>query len=420
MSKKTMGAFLVELRKDKELTQQQVAESLNVSNKTISKWERDEGYPEITMLREIAKFYEITTDELLQGYRNEEKELPEGIVYYEPEVDPKWARLDKNSLIAKTLSVSSLILFITICCFTGRIGMDIEVFFLPLAISTLSFAYLLYIIMEKRKFSEEVQLKNYNDLFFTFFFLGIELFTLISFNISENLGFLFTPNNLIFSGVFVSIIVTYLSHTILNRILKFSVITKEKRKLKSSFTWVSCLFTAVAIIVVIILSIYEINNIRPTQHVVKFNEMYYNETDAEYDYNRLKKMIFEGEPLYEITGYEGDKINLNEFVFWIEDGDNGYDKVEYSRIDTHLVFTTETRKQEFIKESVIETGKFDFLNIMDEDIVFNDEDLSITFLETFPMIEMAKRTSVVFSIIAMGITSALYGLLALIYYKKED
>ena len=37
--------------------------------------------------------------------------------------------------------------------------------------------------MEKRKFSEEVQLKNYNDLFFTFFFLGIELFTLISFNI---------------------------------------------------------------------------------------------------------------------------------------------------------------------------------------------------------------------------------------------
>ena len=147
--------------------------------------------------------------------------------------------------------------------------------------------------------------------------------TLISFNISENLGFLFTPNNLIFSGVFVSIIVTYLSHTILNRILKFSVITKEKRKLKSSFTWVSCLFTAVTIIVVIILSFYEINNIRPTQHVVKFNEMYYNETDAEYDYNRLKKMIFEGEPLYEITGYEGDKINLNEFVFWIEDGDNG-------------------------------------------------------------------------------------------------
>ena len=57
MDKKSMGTFLTDLRKEKGLTQQEVAEKLNVSNKTISKWERDEGYPEITMLLEIAKFY---------------------------------------------------------------------------------------------------------------------------------------------------------------------------------------------------------------------------------------------------------------------------------------------------------------------------------------------------------------------------
>ena len=62
-----MGTFLTDLRKERGLTQQEVADSLNVSNKTISKWERDEGYPEITILTEIAKFYSITTDELLNG-----------------------------------------------------------------------------------------------------------------------------------------------------------------------------------------------------------------------------------------------------------------------------------------------------------------------------------------------------------------
>ena len=69
MDKKSMGTFLTDLRKERGLTQQEVADSLNVSNKTISKWERDEGYPEITILTEIAKFYSITTDELLQGGR---------------------------------------------------------------------------------------------------------------------------------------------------------------------------------------------------------------------------------------------------------------------------------------------------------------------------------------------------------------
>ena len=69
MDKKSMGTFLTDLRKEKGLTQQEVADNLNVSNKTISKWERDEGYPEITMLPEIAKYYGITTDELLNGER---------------------------------------------------------------------------------------------------------------------------------------------------------------------------------------------------------------------------------------------------------------------------------------------------------------------------------------------------------------
>lgn len=41
------------------MTQQEVADRLNVSNKTISKWERDEGYPEITIIPALAELFEV-------------------------------------------------------------------------------------------------------------------------------------------------------------------------------------------------------------------------------------------------------------------------------------------------------------------------------------------------------------------------
>lgn len=69
MEKKTMGAFLSALRKANGMTQQEVADKLNVSNKTVSKWERDEGCPEIMMLPAIAELYSVTVDEILRGER---------------------------------------------------------------------------------------------------------------------------------------------------------------------------------------------------------------------------------------------------------------------------------------------------------------------------------------------------------------
>ncbi len=69
MDKKTMGAFLAALRKANGMTQQEVADILNVSNKTVSKWERDEGCPEIMMLPAIAELFSVTVDEILRGER---------------------------------------------------------------------------------------------------------------------------------------------------------------------------------------------------------------------------------------------------------------------------------------------------------------------------------------------------------------
>ena len=58
---------LQELRKQKGLTQEQLAEALYVSRAAVSKWESGRGYPNIDSLKAISKFFSVTIDELLSG-----------------------------------------------------------------------------------------------------------------------------------------------------------------------------------------------------------------------------------------------------------------------------------------------------------------------------------------------------------------
>ena len=69
MSKLPMGEFLSVLRKSKGYTQQEVADILGVSNKTVSSWECGGSCPDISMLPAIAELYGVTCDELLRGER---------------------------------------------------------------------------------------------------------------------------------------------------------------------------------------------------------------------------------------------------------------------------------------------------------------------------------------------------------------
>lgn len=70
MERKTMGNFIAILRKANGMTQVDLAEKLNVSDKTISRWERGEGAPDLSLLPIIADIFGVTADELLCGERN--------------------------------------------------------------------------------------------------------------------------------------------------------------------------------------------------------------------------------------------------------------------------------------------------------------------------------------------------------------
>lgn len=72
MDQKKTGAFLKELRKEKKLTQEQLAEILQVSNRTVSRWENGANLPDLDLLIQIADYYEVELGELLDGERREQ------------------------------------------------------------------------------------------------------------------------------------------------------------------------------------------------------------------------------------------------------------------------------------------------------------------------------------------------------------
>lgn len=77
MEKRTMGEFIAALRKAKGLTQRQLAERLNVSDKAVSRWERNETMPDLVLIPVLAEIFVITSDELLRGQRNNPEKAPE-------------------------------------------------------------------------------------------------------------------------------------------------------------------------------------------------------------------------------------------------------------------------------------------------------------------------------------------------------
>ena len=73
MNQQKIGGFLKELRKERKLTQEQLAEKLNVSCRTVSRGETGNNMPDISLLVEIAQFYDVSIPEIIDGERKGEK-----------------------------------------------------------------------------------------------------------------------------------------------------------------------------------------------------------------------------------------------------------------------------------------------------------------------------------------------------------
>ena len=115
MDNKKFGDFIKKLRKEKQLTQKELGEKLNITDKAISKWERGLSFPDIAVLKDLAEFFEIDISELLNGERGKkqeidiEKAIQEAIENYKNIEEKKKEKVQK---VKKRIGVISIIIFV--------------------------------------------------------------------------------------------------------------------------------------------------------------------------------------------------------------------------------------------------------------------------------------------------------------------
>jgi len=108
MEQKKIGLFLRTLRKEKELTQEQLAEVFNVSSRTVSRWETGTNMPDLSVLVELADFYNVDIKEIIDGERKSEsmndetRETLEKVVEYTKE-DKKKQHLKMRKILGGIL-----------------------------------------------------------------------------------------------------------------------------------------------------------------------------------------------------------------------------------------------------------------------------------------------------------------------------
>ena len=124
MDQVKIGLFLKELRKSSDLTQEQLAEHLNVSARTVSRWETGNNMPDLSVLVEIADFYDVDIREIINGERKSEKmndELKDTLKHVAEYGEEEKKKLKKKMIDISIGSVVILLFAMLLDC-TGGFG----------------------------------------------------------------------------------------------------------------------------------------------------------------------------------------------------------------------------------------------------------------------------------------------------------
>ena len=147
-----IGMFLKALRKEKNFTQQQVADQLFLNPKTISKWENGDSIPDISIITTVANLYNVTVDEILKGERNK-VEVKETFNTQNENVLAKSIIKKHNVLLIISISLASLMFIVGLIL--GMIGYNyLYLVFIPFGLIIGLVPYLIAKNEAKAKISE--------------------------------------------------------------------------------------------------------------------------------------------------------------------------------------------------------------------------------------------------------------------------
>ena len=167
MDQVKIGKFLSDERKAKGYTQKQLSELLGISDKTISKWECGNGFPEASLLLPLCNELEITVNELLTGERisqqNYKKKAEENMVNMIREKEENKQKILLTTMIGVISTITFVTLLLVVCFYTDVIILPIKIVLMMIAISV--FGVGLYVAMWGDRKIGYFKCRNCNQLF---------------------------------------------------------------------------------------------------------------------------------------------------------------------------------------------------------------------------------------------------------------
>lgn len=443
MERKTIGAFLSALRKANGMTQQEVADKLNVSNKTVSKWERDEGYPEIMMLPAIAELYSVSVDEILRGERitktsfedSKDTKSNERIKYL---VEKATVKFNNNSIISVILGVVSLILAYTI----GDIVYNYNVLWVgyviililvasSIAVTLIAFNNLLSSLNNKDVIEAEQYektMKNCIKYVVAVTFLSVVAIIGLLLNIlldGPSMLIVSLPATMVVGGI-----VAYLIRSVLCK--KYDIpqtqLSDEQRKYRKKHIKITSIILAVVISVSVISPFVGVYIESLAVDSFDFNDavgyQYSSQEEAENDYYKLKNHITDNKPLY--NAYSEGYLEDGTYTLCVEKighsyykNENGY-QCEYTEafMTEDLEFGSQEEAEKFKKENVL-ISEYPNPDFLERNITFDDETLTVNWQYNTNYLNSAFDILEVFLLFAYIISIVIIIVSVVVYFTKK-
>ena len=172
----SLGERLTKLRKEKGLSQEEVADKLNVTRQTISKWETDTSTPDFDKIVPLCRLYNLTTDELLTG--NSKCEEPNSELSEEEKKRKKIGGLTFSIFL---YFVAVAWIMSSVAAFKFNPVLSAAIFLIICGISTSILIYSLIIYKRKKTEEEEKQHKIYKQIDDVLAIFTVILYFIISF-----------------------------------------------------------------------------------------------------------------------------------------------------------------------------------------------------------------------------------------------
>ncbi len=167
MDQVKIGKFISDERKAKGYTQKHLSEVLGISDKTISKWECGNGFPEASLLLPLCNELEITVNELLTGERisqqNYKKKAEENMVNMIREKEENKQKILLTTMIGVISTITFVTLLLVVCFYTDVITLPIKIVLMMIALSV--FCVGLYVAMWGDRKIGYFKCRNCNELF---------------------------------------------------------------------------------------------------------------------------------------------------------------------------------------------------------------------------------------------------------------